>query len=126
MRDGFRVADSDLHVIEPGDLYDRYLADPFRDRLPEYLRVSPSGSTAWRIAGQVIPPWAFSEAVVGPQRYLHSKTDAVYREARERGFPADLHVTAMDVEGVDAAVLYRTKGHQVVSLDQLDPAYAAA
>ena len=29
---GFRVLDSDLHVIEPSDLYDRYLDPAYRDR----------------------------------------------------------------------------------------------
>ena len=31
---GFRVLDSDLHVIEPSDLYDRYLDPAYRDRTP--------------------------------------------------------------------------------------------
>jgi len=31
---GFRVLDSDLHVIEPSDLYDHDLDPAFRDRTP--------------------------------------------------------------------------------------------
>ena len=126
VKNGCRVMDSDLHVIEPGDLYERYLEEPYRDRIPKYLGRSRSGSTAWLIDGQLIPPWAESEAVIGPQQYLHSRTDDLYREARERGFPAETHLAAMDVEGVDVAVLYRTKGQQITSLDTLDPGYATA
>ena len=31
---GFRVLDSDLHVIEPSGLYDCYLDPAYRDRAP--------------------------------------------------------------------------------------------
>ena len=32
MKDGFRVIDSDLHVIETGEIYEKYLDDKYRDR----------------------------------------------------------------------------------------------
>ena len=32
MKDGFRVVDADAHVIEPGDLWERYIAPEYRDR----------------------------------------------------------------------------------------------
>jgi predicted TIM-barrel fold metal-dependent hydrolase len=35
-------------------------------------------------------------------------------------------LAAMDVEGIDLAILYRTKGQQITSLDSLDPGYATA
>ena len=33
MRDGFRVIDADRHILEPSDLFDRYLAARFRGRV---------------------------------------------------------------------------------------------
>jgi O-succinylbenzoate synthase len=33
MRDGFKVLDADRHVLEPSDLYDRYLPERFRGRV---------------------------------------------------------------------------------------------
>lgn len=37
MKDGYRVIDADLHVIEGGEVYENYLAEEYRDRIPEYL-----------------------------------------------------------------------------------------
>ncbi len=36
-RNGFRVLDSDLHVIEPRDLYERYLDPRYKARAPRPL-----------------------------------------------------------------------------------------
>ena len=36
MKNGFPVMDSDLHTMEPDDLWDRYLEAPYRDRLPQF------------------------------------------------------------------------------------------
>ena len=39
MKDGFKVFDSDMHVLEPVDLWERYIDPPFRDRAPRMGRV---------------------------------------------------------------------------------------
>ena len=33
MKDGLRFVDSDMHIMEPVDLFDRYLDKKFRDRV---------------------------------------------------------------------------------------------
>ena len=33
-KDGFRVFDSDMHIMEPPDLWERYIDPEFRDRAP--------------------------------------------------------------------------------------------
>ena len=125
MKNGFRVMDSDLHVMEPGDLYERYLEEEYRASAPKYMGRSRADVPYWLVDGQPIPPWAESEAVVGPQLFLHSRTD-IYKEAQARGYPPDTHLAAMDVEGIDVAILYRTFAHMVTSIDGLDPSFAIA
>ena len=34
MREGFHVMDSDLHVIETGEVYERYIDEKYRDKMP--------------------------------------------------------------------------------------------
>src|SRR5262249_54828267 len=46
--------------------------------------------------------------------------------ARARGFDAESTLTAMDIEGIDVAVMYGTRGRQVLCHDDLKPDYAAA
>ena len=33
-RDGFKVFDSDMHVLEPVDLWERYMDGPWKHRAP--------------------------------------------------------------------------------------------
>ena len=46
--------------------------------------------------------------------------------ARGRGFDPESTLTAMDIEGVDVAVMYGTRGRQILMHDDLAPDYAAA
>ena len=34
-KNGYRVIDSDLHLMEPPDLFERYMDTSFRDKAPE-------------------------------------------------------------------------------------------
>ncbi|HLB90020.1 MAG TPA: amidohydrolase family protein, partial [Terriglobales bacterium] len=126
MKDGFRVIDSDLHVIETGEVYEKYLDEKYRDKMPHYLGWSPTNFPHWEVQGQLIPPWARSQDVVGPQHYLDAPSERLYKPVRERRYDAPSTLQAMDAEGIDIAVVYRTFAHMVVSIDDLQPAYATA
>ncbi|HEX2174104.1 MAG TPA: amidohydrolase family protein [Dehalococcoidia bacterium] len=126
MKNGYRVMDSDLHVMETGDLYERYLDERYRDRMPQYLGYGKADVLGWQVGNQMVPPWINSDAVVGPQKFLHSRSTDIYAEAREKGYPPETHLAAMDVEGVDVAVLYRTLAHTVAYLETNEPDYAMA
>ena len=102
MKDGLRVFDADLHTIEPDDLWTRYLEDRFRSRAP---RSKPRPS---------IPHPAQAP------RHPH------YRAAAAAGYDAPSHLRAMDIEGIDVAVLYGTRGRHVQMHDDLDPEFANA
>lgn len=124
MKDGLRVMDSDLHVIEMGDVYEDHFTGPDRDRRPKYLGWSPTNFPHWDVRGRMIPPWARSADVVGPQRFLDKPSDGLYRPIREKGYDARSTLKAMDMEGIDVSVVYRTFAHMVISIDDLEPAYA--
>lgn len=126
MKDGLSVMDSDLHVIEMGDVYETYFAGPDRERRPKYLGWSPTNFPHWDVLGQTIPPWAKSPDVVGPQKFLDAPSDTLYRPIREKGYDAKSTLRAMDQEGIDVSVVYRTFAHMVVSIDALEPKYATA
>ena len=40
MKQGYRVVDADAHVIEPADLWERYIDAEFRDRAPRHLNLA--------------------------------------------------------------------------------------
>jgi len=126
MKNGYHVIDSDLHVIEMGDVYEKYLDDKYRDKMPKYLGWSPTNFPHWDVQGQLIPPWAKSQEVVRVQKYLDAPTEQMYKPVREKGYDAESTLKAMDAEGIDIGVVYRTFAHMVVSIDDLEPAYALA
>ena len=54
-KNGFRVMDSDLHVVEPSTLWDEYLDPKFRGRIV----TRPDGEhTRAYVDGKVLPPYA--------------------------------------------------------------------
>ncbi len=126
MKNGLRIIDSDLHVIEPRAVYEDYLDERYRDKMPRYLGWGPTNFPHWDVQGQVIPPWATNKEVAEVQEYLDAPTEDVYRSIRARDYDAASTLESMDLEGIDAAVLYRTFAHMVVSIDTLEPKYATA
>jgi len=126
MKDGLKIMDCDLHVIEMADVYEKYFQGPDRARRPKCLGWSPTNFPHWDVEGRLIPPWALDEAVIGPQKFLDAPVEETYKPIRDKGYDARSTLAAMDAEGIDVTVIYRTFAHMVVSIDDLDPAYATA
>ena len=78
-RGGFKVMDSDIHVDEPHDLWDRYLEPRFRGRAPRFAAIDGSHSNGWQFEGKVFP--AFFD------RPLRSEERRVGKECRSRWSP---------------------------------------
>jgi predicted TIM-barrel fold metal-dependent hydrolase len=81
------------------------------------------------VAGLAIPAHGKAAGATASSRELRRKSRARhphFQIARARGFDPDSTVTAMDIEGVDVAVMYGTRGRQILTHDDLVPDYAAA
>ena len=126
MKNGYKIMDSDLHVIEPGTLYETYMPTDFHDQRPEYLGWSPANFPHWRVQGELIPPWALSEDVIKAQKFLDAPTKDIYEPIKKRGYGPESALEAMDVEGIDVAIVFRTFAHMVVSIDRLPGPLATA
>src|SRR5262249_28466165 len=58
MKQGYRFVDCDMHIMEPPDLFDKYLDPAFRHRVTSSMRRSDGGPTGMR--GR--PLWFFDGA----------------------------------------------------------------
>ena len=141
-RDGYLILDSDLHMMEPDDLWARYLEDPHRASPPRFfggqqLKLGESSEDkghadtimGMEVQGLAIPAHGKATAATASSRELRRRSRARhphFQVARGRGFDPDSTLTAMDIEGVDVAVMYGTRGRQVLMHDDLAPDYAAA
>ena len=111
-KNGLRVMDSDLHVIEPRTLWDDYLDPAFKGR------VTPKS-----VDGKVLPPYADRPE---RQRAWSHRMNRPGAERLHHGTQPKEALEAMDVEGIDVGVLFRTWSSHAINVDGLEPAFAAA
>lgn len=129
------IADSDLHVMEPADLWQRYIAPEYRHAAPVGLtelkrdmRVRVKNDVLLRL-GAVRP-----EYVEGRKTGWRAEHEDVYADGEASGWDAASQVRAMDAEGLDLAVLFPSRGLFVLGLDStehvgpegLEPPFATA
>ena len=48
MKDDYRFVDCDMHIMEPPDLFDKYLDPEFKHRITSLVRRSTGGPTGMR------------------------------------------------------------------------------
>ena len=124
MRDGFRVIDGDGHMMEPTDIWDRYVEGSFRDRAP---KVVGHRSKTRHVYGpcEIFPEGAGDR---GPQRPTHFEADFPERfgEAYESYWSLSSRLQHMDEEGTDIMVGFPTTGGVATSEAVKDPALQAA
>ena len=81
------------------------------------------------VQGLAIPAFATAGGAAAQSRDLRRRSRARHPHfavAKTAGFDAASTLTAMDIEGIDVAVMYGTRGRQILCHDDLSPDYAAA
>ena len=133
MKQGYRFVDCDMHIMEPPDLFDKYLDPAFKHRITSSMRRSDGGPTGMR--GR--PLWFFDGTPTSNDgnisQYNRTRGPLVSRRANtnvmfavERGYDAEAQVMGMEMEGIDIAVLFPTAGLSFIARDNMDPQFSAA
>jgi len=124
-KQGFKVFDSDMHIMEPPDLWVRYID-------PEFTELAPRGMTSVNVRDlRTYFPGDPPSQRPPSGSALHKghnfeRNQALYRDHSERGWGPDCQLEAMEVEGIDAAVLFPTRGLSILTRPNMDPRFAAA
>jgi len=123
---GFKILDSDMHIMEPPDLWARYINSKYRDRAPR--GVTSSNVRDLRMVYPDGREWARTTTRQNNSARGHNfdRNQEVYRSSAERGWSADVQLEAMDIEGIDVAVLYPTRGLRALVVEDMDAGFAAA
>ena len=123
-RNGFRLIDAEMHVMEPVDLWQRYIDPEFKDRAPRRLserkwdiRTLVEGEVMAQIPGGDWPALSAAEETAMATRYA---------EEIARDFDPESQVKAMDKEGLDLAILFPTSGMYATAFTRMEPRFAAA
>jgi predicted TIM-barrel fold metal-dependent hydrolase len=123
-KSGFKVFDSDMHIMEPPDLWERYIVREFRP-------VAPRGRTSENVRdlGLIFPnqePNARRTAGTPHRGRNYEKNQELFRDHSSRGWTAEVQIEAMDTEGIDVAVLFPTRGLSMLTHPEREPRFAAA
>jgi predicted TIM-barrel fold metal-dependent hydrolase len=144
----FHFIDSDAHVLEPRDMFERYLEPQYRAQMPvawaDYqgeplafgfeIRVpKPAGGAYVMPFGNDpltgrnrIDTHAHLVALDGGARIARPGHDEAYAEFARQGFPPEMYTLAMDRSGIDYMVVYPTTGLLTTAVPDLPAATAAA
>ncbi len=123
-KNGFSVFDSDMHIMEPPDLWERYIA-------PEFRSIAPRGRTSDNVRdlGVIFPddgPNGRRTSGVPHRGHNYQRNQELYRDHARRGWGPDCQLEAMDLEGIDVAVLFPSRGLSVLTHPDRERRFAAA
>jgi predicted TIM-barrel fold metal-dependent hydrolase len=124
VKNGFKAIDAEMHVMEPIDLWERYIDPEFKDRAPRRMNEG-----LWDIRtvveGEVMASMTDYNwpAMSGPEQKALSDR---YASEIAANFDPPSQVKAMDKEGLDLAILYPTSAMFITAKNGMDPRFAEA
>ena len=120
-KNGFKILDSDIHIMEPPDLWERY-NPPFNGRVRGFYEFTED--MRLEIDGKMMPT-VLATAERRATKEM-ARTEVVYEKYAKGGWTSKLQLEAMDEESVDVAVIYPSRGLFGQAVDGMDPSLAAA
>lgn len=125
MRNGHAIVDADGHVVEPLDLWDRYIDAEFHDRRPvvEPQFITVEGKKMSRL-GLADPGSGYD--IEEFNRGAGWDWQHRFGEQALKGFTSGTFVEMMDSEGIDQMVLYPSKALYAASIEYMDARLSAA
>ncbi|HEW98538.1 MAG: amidohydrolase [Candidatus Parabeggiatoa sp. nov. 3] len=113
MLNNYQIIDADCHVLEPFDMWKKYVDPAFKDRAPSLEQTLNGEKITNKLSDQV-------------QAQGVEKVKRHHLMAAMRGFNANSQVTAIKKLGVDIAFLYPTDALFVLAIDSMDTQLAGA
>jgi predicted TIM-barrel fold metal-dependent hydrolase len=108
----YSVIDADGHILEPVDIWDRYMDPAYRDRAPRLVVDPKDGKERLLVEGKLLG----SQKGLGLLGAIGARDGAVsddtmkYVEGRPGGFDPHARIKDLDLDGIDAAFLYPSIG----------------
>ena len=104
---------ADSHVNEPADLWLQRIDKEFRDRAPRVVDNIPGRPPGSYLVLEGIPPIHLSQGLGAgkrPEELAKFFQDSTYKDARRGGWDPAARLKDMDIDGVEAEVIYTTLG----------------
>jgi predicted TIM-barrel fold metal-dependent hydrolase len=109
----YRIVSADAHILEPPGIWERWLPKKHLDKAPQLVK-DIDGGDAWQFAGTDQPDPIGLVSTPGMSWDQFRWTGVTYDEARAGCYDGGERLKDMDIDGVDAEILFppqRTIGH---------------
>jgi len=109
----YQIVDSDCHILEPPDIWTNWLPEKYQDKAPKLVK-DHAGGDAWltAVGGDADPIGLVSTPGMPFDQFRW--LGVTYDEARKGCYNGAARVEDMDIDGVDAEILFppqRTMSH---------------
>ena len=138
MKEGLRFVDCDMHIMEPPDLFEKYLDPKFKSRV-----VLPIGADGRPRRGTIIIDDQANSMDAELQQHRKRNRPGTTHSSQplsgsrladtgrldfaiQREYDAPAQVMGMGIEGVDIAVLFPTTGLSLIARNNMDPQLSLA
>lgn len=108
-----RIVDADQHIVEPKDIWQRWLPSRWQDKAPKLVK-DAEGGDAWLFAGASTPDPIGLVTTPGKPYDEFRWTGVTYEMARAGCYDGTERLRDMDIDGIDAALIFppqRTANH---------------
>ena len=127
-KDGFLIFDSDMHIMEPPDLWQRYIDERYKSAAPvgitsenvRDLRIS------WPDLAKIADGTGAGGTTINRRGHNYEKNQVLYKEHSSRGWDSYCQLEAMEAEGIDVAVMFPSRGLSVLTRPDIDAGLGAA
>jgi uncharacterized protein len=131
MKQSYRFVDSDMHIVEAPEIWEKYLDPAYRPRVTTGVRKDRRGRSRVLIDGK--PQGEAISDVQQMEQYnwvrapiMTARSNSNVDFAIKRNFDPESQLMAMEMEGIDIAVLFPTAGYLAASHSGLDPQFVNA
>src|SRR5205814_4278024 len=102
MTRAYNTVDADGHILEPLDLWDKYIDPEFRERRPRFV-IDENGKERLSVEGKLLcnPRGIGRLGVVGVRQGAVKLDTLKYAEVKKGGFDPHARIVDMDSDGID-------------------------
>jgi uncharacterized protein len=127
MRDGFKIVDTDAHMMEPEWMWERYTEDAYKSRAPKMTIIPESQRRGFMVEGESFVREKGKYPMAAPAFFAAvKKAMERFERAAKTGFSAQSRLEDMDAQGVDVQILYPTVAGQMLGREFRDTKLLAA
>ena len=102
MARAYNAIDADGHILEPLDLWDKYIDPEYRERRPRFT-IDENGKERLTVEGKLLgnPRGIGSLGAVGVRQGAVKPDSLKYGEGKKGGFDPHARIIDMDADGID-------------------------